>query len=199
MGLASTPPTLFCPGCGSVERKDTTLCRACGEALVRQGYCGVCEAHWPLAAGSPCPKHELKLAAEEPERAEILVSARERRWVTVRSFADPLRAEGPRIRLESEGIPTFLEGERMGGPSMYQVATGGVKLQVPESLAADARVLLAQSWSGVDVDGEDLDDAWDELAPDPSATWRDLARAAVLFVLFAPLVLSLLSLWLKAR
>jgi hypothetical protein len=117
--------------------------------------------------------------------------------VTLRSFADALQAEAPRIRLESEGIPTFLEGERMGSPSMYQVATGGVKLQVPDSLVADARILLAQTWSP--AEGEDLDDAWDDLAPDTSATLRDLGRGLVFLVLLAPLLLSLLSLWLNSR
>jgi hypothetical protein len=208
MDLASIPPApgrgraedpRYCPRCGHIERTDATLCRPCGETLEPQGYCDVCEAHWPLSPGTPCPKHELGLAARAPSRSEMLGPTGDRSWVTVKSFADRLRAEAPRIRLESEGIPTFLEGERMGGPSMYQVATGGVKLQVPESLVADARVLLSQSWSGDESDDEDLDDAWDDLAPDPAATWRDLGRAAVLFVLFAPLLLGLLSLWLNAR
>jgi hypothetical protein len=114
----------------------------------------------------------------------------------VATFADALHAEAPRIRLESEGIPTFLEGERMGSPSMYQVATGGVKLQVPESLATEARILLAQTWAS--AEGDDLDDAWDDLAPDTSATWRDLGRAVVLLVLLAPLLLGLISIWLKS-
>jgi hypothetical protein len=117
------------------------------------------------------------------------------KWVTVARFGDALRAEAPRIRLEAEGIPTFVDCARMGSPSMYQVATGGVKLQVPESLAADARVLLAQTWSSP-ADPDDLDDAWDELAPDSGTKWRDLGRLAVVFVLLAPLFLSLVTIWL---
>jgi hypothetical protein len=187
----------YCPRCGRVGRGESTLCADCGEALARQGYCPVCEAYWPLAPGTPCPKHELALEAGATGtiagRAETINQA----WVTVKGFADALGAEAARIRLEAEGIPTFLEGERMGSPSMYQVATGGVKLQVPESLAADARILLAQSWTPPADD--DLDDAWDQLAPDAHATRRDLGRAAVLFVLLAPLLLSLLSLWLNRR
>ena len=58
-----------------------------------------------------------------------------------------------------EGV---LDGERMGSAAMYAVATGGVKLQVPDSLAADARVLLSQSWAPpVDADEDDaLDTAF---------------------------------------
>jgi hypothetical protein len=164
---------------------------------VSQGYCAVCEAYWALAPGTPCPKHEVALESKAPGPAEVFSPGNDQAWVTVGSFADPLRAEAPRIRLESEGIPTFLEGERMGSPSMYQVATGGVKLQVPESLVADARILLAQSW--LPAVGDDLDDAWDDLAPDASATWRDLSRFFVLLALFLPLLLSLLSLWLNSR
>jgi hypothetical protein len=165
--------------------------------LASQGYCAVCEAYWALAPGTPCPKHEVALATDAPVPAEVFSPANREEWVTVASFADALGAEAPRIRLESEGIPTFLEGERMGTPSMYQVATGGVKLQVPESLVADARILLSQSWKPAADD--DIDDAWDDLAPDPAATRRDLGRAVVLFVLLSPLVLSLLSYWLNSR
>jgi hypothetical protein len=157
----------------------------------------VCEAHWALVPGTPCPKHELALETWAPAPAEAFSRNTPQAWVTVGNFADALHAEAPRIRLESEGIPTFLEGERMGSPSMYQVATGGVKLQVPESLVADARILLAQSWSPAETD--DLDDAWDDLAPDTSATYRDLGRGVVFLVLLAPLLLSLLSLWLNSH
>src|SRR5262245_41828622 len=150
MDLPSIPPgpdpgRRFCPRCGHVEPAGPVLCRECGESLAAQGYCAVCETYWALAPGTPCPKHEVALESDPPGPAEVFSPGNDQAWVTVGSFADALRAEAPRIRLESEGIPTFLEGERMGGPSMYQVATGGVKLQVPESLVADARILLAQS------------------------------------------------------
>ena len=88
-------------------------------------------------------------------------------WVTVGTFADDHEAEAVRIRLEAEGIPTFVEGARMGGRSMYHVATGGLKLQVPRQLAADARVLLSQTWSLPPSD-DGLDDAWEELGPEPT-------------------------------
>ena len=35
----------------------------------------------------------------------------------------------------------------MGSPAMYRVATGGVKLQVPADLVAEARIILVQDWS----------------------------------------------------
>lgn len=125
--------------------------------------------------------------------------ANDRAWVTVESFLDASRAEAPRIRLEAEGIPTFLEGERMGSPSMYQVATGGVKLQVPRSLLSEARILLAQDWSPVEYEDDDLDEAWDDLDPDVGTPWRDLLLGIVSSVLLATLLLTLLFLWLNAR
>jgi hypothetical protein len=199
----------FCPGCNAVGTPSAVLCGDCGASLVPQGYCGVCDTHWRLPVGMPCPKHELPLEPPPGPESEAEAGSRwtcghahDLTWVTVGRYGDPLRAEVPRIRLEAEGIPTFVEGGRMGGPSMYQVATGGVKLQVPASLAADARVLLAQTWSPAfdpDSSGDDLDDAWDELAPDAGAIWRDVGRAAVLFVLVAPLLASLLAAWLGAH
>ena len=77
---------------------------------------------------------------------------------------------------------------------MYPVATGGVRLQVPQSLAADARVLLSQTWAPVTAD-DDLDDAWEELAPDPGAARRSVMKAAILVVLFGPFVVPQRSEW----
>ncbi|MCA1685306.1 MAG: hypothetical protein LC745_04860, partial [Planctomycetia bacterium] len=110
------------------------------------------------------------------------------RWVTVETFADALKAEAPRIRLEAEGIPTFVEGARMGSHSMYPVATGGVRLQVPRPLAADARVVLSQTWGHVAAD--DLDDAWDELAAEPGSVRRRVMTAVILVILLGPLVMT---------
>jgi hypothetical protein len=189
----------FCPRCGAAGRDQAALCRECGEAMAPQGYCPVCESHWTLAPGSPCPKHDLELEHFAPEEAAgpVRCPAAGEPWTTVGLFGDALRAEAPRIRLEAEGIPTFLDGERMGSPSMYYVATGGVKLQVPASLAADARILLAQSWSTPEAD--DLDDAWDDLAPNPAAPWRDAFCALVFLVMLAPLLLAVLAYCLGTR
>jgi hypothetical protein len=95
------------------------------------------------------------------------------RWVTISHLTDSLAVEPARIRLEAEGIPTRVDGERMGSRSMYQVATGGVRLQVPDSLAADARIILSQTWSSLaaelDIEEEDKEDKDDEQGPLPES------------------------------
>jgi hypothetical protein len=73
-------------------------------------------------------------------------------------FPNSLVAAVPRSRLEAEGIPTFLEGERMGGPGMYGSATVGVKLQVPADRAAEARIILSQNWTLPSDEQGDFDD-----------------------------------------
>ena len=102
-----------------------------------------------LPVGVPCPKHDLPLDALGPPRLQFEFLGKPVRWVTVCHFTDSLAAQAPRIRLEAEGIPTFVDGERMGSRSMYHVATGGVRLMVPDSLAPDARIILSQTWSAL--------------------------------------------------
>jgi hypothetical protein len=58
-----------------------------------------------------------------------------------------LAAAAPRIRLEAEGIRTFLDGERMGEPGMHAAAGRGVRLKVPAEQASEASRLLALDWS----------------------------------------------------
>ncbi|MFO0907954.1 MAG: hypothetical protein U0794_06260 [Isosphaeraceae bacterium] len=180
---------LFCPLCARTRSGSSALCEECGERLQQQGYCGVCDEFWPRPAGSYCPKHEIPL--EDATQLDAL-EAPAGPWTTVQTFSDTLSAEGPRVRLEAEGIPTFLEGERMGMRSMYHIAAGGVRLQVPESLVADARVILSQNWQPID---DDLDDAWEELAPEPGLNWRNFVYTVnVALVLVAPLVVGLIAL-----
>jgi hypothetical protein len=73
-------------------------------------------------------------------------------------FPNSLAAAVPRTRLEAEGIPTFLDGERMGGPGMYGSATVGVKLQVHTDQAAEARIILSQKWTLPKDEQSDFDD-----------------------------------------
>lgn len=188
----------YCPRCQRDARPGDDLCANCGERFAGQSYCPICERFWKRAAGADCPKHDLPLEPGPPVSQPIDPAwGPVASWQTVGTFADPVAAEAPRIRLEAEGIPTFLEGERMGGRSMYQVATGGVKLQVPRSLASDARVLLSQSWSLPKAD-DDLDDAWEELGPEPGAGRRSVMKGVLLVLLFGPLILFLIA-WLLGQ
>ena len=73
-------------------------------------------------------------------------------------FPDSLAAAVPRSRLEAEGIPTFLDGERAGGSGAYSAPTEGVRLQVPAKHVADARIILSQNWSLPSDEKADFDD-----------------------------------------
>jgi hypothetical protein len=189
----------FCPRCRREAAAESELCEHCGERVVDQGYCPVCVRFWRLEAPAPCPKHDLPLEPAPPRPEFPAAGKGHLKWVTVGTFADTLQAEAPRIRLEAEGIPTFLEGARMGGGAMYHVAIGGVKLQVPQALASDARILLSQSWSPAVVPGDDLDDAWDDLAPEPGTGpgMFTVMEVAVFILFVGPLVLGLLALLLR--
>jgi hypothetical protein len=138
----------FCRSCRTAVRADLDrdLCPECGGTVIPQGYCPVCEDHWRLPVGALCPKHEIALGTRLQPAAARALADRAVAWVKVWEFPTSVAAAAARIRLEAEGIPTFLDGERMAGLGAYHVATGGVKLQVPEDLVADARVILSQRW-----------------------------------------------------
>ena len=189
---ASRESMLFCPRCENQPEIKGALCPHCGERAQPQGYCSVCEGYWHLPRGANCPKHDLPL--DEPPLSPLAFEAGESApdWVTVGRFPDSMAASVARGRLEAEGIPTSVVGERMGGASMYQVATGGVKLQVPRPLMADARILLDQSWEIPD-DPEGLDDAWDELAPAPGEFRRTVMKGVIVLILIGPGILTLVS------
>ena len=185
MNSPSPPAELrprFCPRCNCAGPADKALCPECGDWLADQGYCPICHARWRLPEGAPCPKHDVALEADPPEPDTSAAGAD---WVTVATFSLLGEAEARRLRLEAEGIPTFLDGHRMGMNSIYAGATGGIKLQVPRALTADARVLLAQSWTPPPED--ELEDAWDDLGPEPGAN----APAAAWQVAALPLVILL--------
>lgn len=184
-------PPRFCPSCRKPGPSGGTLCPNCGDSLRDRGYCGVCGRYWLLTAGEPCPKHDLPLddgppPEPHPGEAEYVD------WVSIASYTHPIAAEAPRIRLEAEGIPTFLEGERMGGHGLYGVATGGVRLQVPKGLVDEARIVLSQTWTPA-VEEDDLDDAWDDLAPEPGARRRSVMKAIVVLILVLPLLRAVVA------
>jgi hypothetical protein len=150
----------YCQRCREAPPDDhrDPLCPECGERLIAQGYCAVCEDYWRLPAAALCPKHDIVLDDAPPPASDTIAANDPVSWVTVRIFPDSLSAAIPRSRLEAEGIRTFVEGERMGSPAMYRVATGGVKLQVPASQAAEARIILSQSWSLPSKEDAEFDD-----------------------------------------
>jgi predicted RNA-binding Zn-ribbon protein involved in translation (DUF1610 family) len=160
-GSPEANPPRVCTGCKRTYRNDDSLalCPHCGDEVIAQGFCPVCERYVPRPVGSLCPKHDIELDESPPidERAASDGSAVS--WVTVGRFEHSQAVAAPRIRLEAEGIPTFVEGERMGSVGMYRQAIGGVKLQVPAELVDEARIILAQNWalpSDEKADFEDL-------------------------------------------
>jgi hypothetical protein len=192
----------FCRRCRTeIDDPQIELCEECGDSLQKQGYCPICESFVLQQPGEFCRKHDVPLEAGDPSIFLDRLADGTREWVTLETYLDRSRAEGLRIRLEAEGIPTFVDGERMGSMSMYQVATGGVRLQVPRELVDDARIILSQSWTAPEVGGDDLEDAWDDLAPEPGQTRRFVMKGFILYSLFAPAILYplilLISAWIR--
>ena len=77
---------------------------------------------------------------------------------------------------------------------MYRVATGGVKLQVPADLVNEARIILSQSWSLEDDDGDidddlgDVVEVWKEPPANPARHDSGSRRRIFILVLVAPLI-----------
>ena len=182
--LRAKPPPRFCPRCGKAAENTSNLCVLCGETLADQGYCSVCESFRLQRPGEPCVKHEVSLDAGPSDPAAV-ASARVD-WVTLATFSQVAEAGAARIRLEAEGIPTFLEGERMGNQGAFQVATGGVRLQVPRDLGDEARIVLSQTWTPSEDEG--LDDAWEDLEPEPGSRRRTIMKGVIIFFLLQPLI-----------
>lgn len=64
--------------------------------------------------------------------------------VTIASYSTPYEANMVKSLLESAGIPAFVADEYTIGMNwLYSNALGGVKVQVPESLATEAQTILA--------------------------------------------------------
>ena len=67
---------------------------------------------------------------------------------TIADFRDLPLAELAKTKLESEGIPCFLQDKNLVGIDwMYSFAIGGVKLQVPEEHAGIAKQILNEDCS----------------------------------------------------
>jgi hypothetical protein len=65
------------------------------------------------------------------------------RWVTVATFWKPTDAQLARIKLESEGFDVVILDENLIATDWLMAnAIGGIKLQVPEPAAAEARAVL---------------------------------------------------------
>ncbi len=62
----------------------------------------------------------------------------------------------------------------MGSRSMYHVATGGVRLKVPDTMAHEARIILSQTWS-VTAAQLGIDDDYDNEVGDQHLTEETLA------------------------
>ncbi|WP_435005261.1 hypothetical protein P12x_003156 [Tundrisphaera lichenicola] len=184
----------YCARCGGEGRGESALCQECGEKLRFRGYCPICESFWKLDPGADCPKHEVELIEEAPQHESFGQPGEKTSLVTVATYSHPNLANAPRIRLEAEGIPTFLDGERIAGNTLYQVATGGVRLQVPSPLASAARILIDQSWAPPPDTEDDTEDAWEDLAPEPGARRRAIMKLAIFVFLFGPTVVALISL-----
>ena len=161
--------------------------------MVDRGYCPTCEAFLKQEIGTVCPKHDSRLESAPPPPPTFGTEGEPTALVTVATFSHPNQANAPRIRLEAEGIPTFLDGERIAGSTLYQVATGGVRLQVPAPLSSTARILIAQTWATPTEADDDLEDAWDDLEPNPGVKRRAVMKAAILLVLFGPVVIAAAS------
>jgi hypothetical protein len=150
----------FCPRCKLDEFGDFQgpSCPECGETLRAKGFCPVCERHLSLDAGTLCPKHDIELESPQTHEVQHTQKGPYVPWVTVSVFPDSATAAILQGRLEAEGIPTFLDGERMGAAGMYLAATRGVRLQVPRDMVGDARIILSQKWALPDDETADFED-----------------------------------------
>jgi len=191
----------FCPRCGVAGQTVQALCAECGDRLRPQGYCAICEGFRRQEIGTECPKHDVELIAEPPRHEPFGRPGERHSLVTVATYSHPNQVNGPRIRLEAEGIPTFLDGERIAGNTLYQVATGGVRLQVPADHASASRILIAQTWSPPPEIAGVADDEWEDPeielghASGPGSRRRAVMKAAILVILFGPVVIVSLQ-WL---
>jgi len=96
---------------------------------MRMNDLSTCGWTGPKTAGEPCVRAIKKMTDK---------------MVTIGSYSTPFEANLVKSQLESAGIPVFIADEfTIGMNWLYSNALGGVKVQVPESLALEAQELLA--------------------------------------------------------
>jgi hypothetical protein len=75
---------------------------------------------------------------------------------TIATFGEPIEAHLAKARLEAAGIPAFIADENSVGVAWHlTVALGGVKLQVADENADEARSVLADRTPAAAVETED--------------------------------------------
>ncbi len=180
----------FCSRCRKsyADHPWLSSCSVCGDELLPQGYCPICEKPWPLSPGELCPKHDLPLELQ-PAASQEPADAGPSNWAVAATFGDDTEAEAMRLRLEAEGISTFMENARMGSGSMFQVATGGTTLKVPVDQLADARVILDQDWT-IPASDDQIDDDWAGLDAEAGFERRRRIMKAVIWFMVAPSLLA---------
>lgn len=154
----------------------------------------MCEGYWPLPEGAACPKHEVPLgpAAGGDERARGAQGGAVA-WRAVGQFNRPAEAEAARLRLEAEGIRTFLDNTRMASHGMLDPSAVRLRVMVPEEEAQDARILLDQTWSYDEIDDETIDPHGEELGPSPGDGRRAVMRVLIVVLLGLPLATYVLE------
>ena len=78
--------------------------------------------------------------------------------ITIARFSLAIEAHIARAKLESEGIPAFVADEHtITAQWLYSDAMGGVRLQVPNSCAQEAREILAVDHSEAVLEEQGFD------------------------------------------
>ena len=108
---------------------EDTLCPECGDRLVAQGYCSVCEHFWRLAVDDLCPKHDIPLEPGPPPSDEPIASDQVISWVTVKVFPGQSVRRHPAEPARGRGHPHVSGGRADGGPG--HVSRGHGRRQAP--------------------------------------------------------------------
>src|SRR5436305_14637278 len=116
---------------------------------------------------------------------------------TIATFGDGMEANLARNYLESVGIPAFIADEQTVGIAWHlTIALGGVKLQVADEIATEARTALAERHTATAESTDEAetasatpDEAPEELEPPLTLREQNADRAwrgAIICVFFFP-------------